>query len=185
MGYGNVQLMTFREFLVEIDAGQDVVLEALKIYVSRVSDFTPTGSLLTRFRSDEESSEVVYCQLRQLESNPGLLEPAALEVLSWAWEEPDQTEEVRLAFQAAKRKTPVFDASVIQLVAVFGLLYMGWLVITRGRKQTVRKVKRHPDGSLEEEETTVFQDSPLVNLEKLHPLAPFQRRDDDKNKSEA
>lgn len=175
--------MTFKEFLVENDAGQDVVLEALKIYIAQVTDFTPPESLLNRFRGDEDSNEVVDFQLRQLEANPGLLEPTALEVLSWAWEEPDQQQEVRLAFQAAKRKMPVFDASVIQLIAVFGLLYMGWLVITKGRKETVKKVKRKSDGSFEEEETTVFHDSPLVNLEKLSPLAPFQSGNSDKDKS--
>jgi hypothetical protein len=88
--------------------------------------------------------------LSRLLRDSQLLEAAALSILQAAWHDETLQPMAAGAIGDADIKLPVIEAGLIALVAMYGM----YLAKTGGRKHTERVIRRLPDGTYEETEST-------------------------------
>jgi hypothetical protein len=103
---------------------------------------------------------VVDAVLSTLAQDPLLLENAGLLVLSGAWSDEREREQVTLVLEDAKGKLPVLEIGLLALVAMYGM----YLWRTGGVRRSEKTVERKADGSLVEHDI----------VEYTGPSAPLQ-----------
>jgi hypothetical protein len=140
----------FASELQRIGPDPAVLPHAMRYFVSARSGDQPPS----RMREDLLAAGLAPARVEQaadlLQRDPAIMEAAALAILQAGWENEDDHELARGALGAAHTKLPVVEAALIAIVAVYGL----WLTATKGRKSHQRVIRRGPDGSWEESETT-------------------------------
>jgi hypothetical protein len=141
------------QFLTDQQADATTVQHAVRYLVAELS-----GDLSRQEMRETVAEDVGEAHaddaLEALGSNSAVLLDADLAVLAALWEDDEQRERVRGAIIDAKDKLPVVETAIIVTAAMYGL----YLVTTGGKKRSIRKVRRQPDGSWEESEEIDFHD---------------------------
>lgn len=123
----------------------------MRYYVSALSDDLPEAEMRERLELAGIDQEDLRRVVDRLEHDAALLESASLFVLQEGFDAGGHSRELAHgAIGAAGAKLPVVEAGLVAIVAVYGM----WLAVTKGRRSQTHVIRRGPDGSLEEIETT-------------------------------
>lgn len=157
---------SFKDFLAEQRPDRDAIQQATRYYLAqRTEDLAEDEmkeKLVASASNEREAEEVI----QRVAADTALAENLCLAFLSSAWDEgPTEVEKIRGAFRDAKAKLPIIVPILIAIVSMYGM----WLIQTGGVKKTVKTMRRLPDGTLEETETTEYYSAtgPLSVVTKL------------------
>lgn len=89
-----------------------------------------------------------------LTHDPSLLESAALIVLSAAWAEESERDQLRAVLAETKGKLPVIAVAIIATACMYGM----YLLATGGKKKVTKTTIRKPGGSYESREMIDYAD---------------------------
>lgn len=155
---------SFEIYIREVSADGDTLVQAMRFYISEITDDLSVDEMRADL-AGVVKSDALEDALRQLESNPKVLEAAAHSYLAWAWHESRDAERVRRVVLDAKRMLPIIETIVLAIVAMYGM----YLYTTKGRKTETRRTTL-PDGSVSELTIAYYNIpvlSPLVDLIKV------------------
>jgi hypothetical protein len=127
-----------------------VLVHAMRYFVSARSGDQPPIRMREELLSAGLAPDRVEQAVELLQRDPATMEAVALAILQTGWESQDDHELARGALDGPQTKLPVVEVGLIAIVAVYGL----WLTATKGRKSHQHVIRRAPDGSWEEIETT-------------------------------
>jgi hypothetical protein len=142
---------------------------AMRYFVSAQSGDLPPGRIQDALLGGGLTLEQLGEAADLLQRDPVAMESTALAVLQAGWADPGERDLVRGALGAAQAKLPVVEPGLIAIVAVYGL----WLIATRGRRSHEHVIRRKPDGSYEESETTEWF-GPAAPLEAIAKVLGLQ-----------
>lgn len=126
------------------------VPHAMRYYVSARAEDLPELEMRERLvRAGVDADELSHT-LDRLEHDAALLDSASLLILQDGLADEETRELAVGAIGASRSKLPIVEAGLIAIAAVYGM----WLVATKGKRSHQRVIRRGPDGSLEEIETT-------------------------------
>lgn len=143
---------TLAKYLNEIHASHDVVQQALRLYLAEQTEYLPIDDMRRQLQTAAGGPAVADEQLEALARSSEDLEQAALVLLSDAWADPAQRDQVRAALTAANQSLPVVEAAVLAVVVMYGM----YLLATGGVQKETHVVRRAADGSLEETREKTF-----------------------------
>jgi hypothetical protein len=135
---------TFLEYVQQQRADSAMIQQATRYFVAEQSpDMTPP-KMRKAITAGGTAEDIVRNVQRQLEQDPSALDNACLVTLSAAWDDPQEEQLIRNAFQEAKTKLPVIEIAILATVAMYGM----YLSVTKEIKKKV--VQRKADGSFTE-----------------------------------
>jgi hypothetical protein len=137
---------TLGEFLEEHRAGPTVIQHAVRYAIGELSGDLSVEEMLTEMSIAADPSTIEELS-DQLSRNGALLADIDLMILSMLWDDPQSRDIVRGAVTDATDKLPIVETVLVVTAAMYGL----HLLVTRGKKKEVKRVKHTPDGY---EETT-------------------------------
>lgn len=136
--------------LEQIGLDSALLPHAMRYFVAVLSEDRPAA----RMREDLLASGVEAARIDRatelLGSDPSVLEAASLAILQGGFTDDRYRDAVIGALGAAQVKLPVIEVGLVAIVAVYGM----WLTATKGRKSHQHVIRKAPDGSWEESETT-------------------------------
>jgi hypothetical protein len=142
-------------------ARHEALVEAMKWVVVEISgaDRSRMTAELEAALGNEKSNELQAV----LKSDPHVLEEASGMILLALWDEEDLRPVVAERLRNPDESLVITESATLALIALYGIL---WLVLTRGRKKMIKKLKKHPDGTVEVTETTEFSNfsTPIKTL---------------------
>jgi hypothetical protein len=131
----------------------DGVHQALRYYLAERLNDLPPEDMLKRMYATAGRDRVDTART-DLTRDPSLLESAALLVLSAAWAEDSERDQIRAVLAETKGKLPVIEVAIIATACMYGM----YLLATGGKKKTTKTTIRKPDGSYESRETIEYAD---------------------------
>lgn len=131
----------------------DGVHQALRYYLAERLDDLPPEDMLERMYAAAGRDRVDTART-DLTRDPSLLESGALVVLSAAWAEESERDQLRAVLAETKGKLPVIEVAIIATACMYGM----YLLATGGKKKATKTTIRKPDGSYESRETIEYAD---------------------------
>jgi hypothetical protein len=135
-----------------IEQPEGVLVTAFRNLAADAAGYTPPVEM-RRELSREFGDVEVAGMLDTIASQPEVLDALGLTLAAEIAQETDGEETVREAASAAREALPVSDVEAIALVVAYAL----WLLATRGRRRTIRIVRRTAVGDTERIELTEWQ----------------------------
>jgi hypothetical protein len=135
-----------------VDSGR--LEHAMRFLLAQWADYMSPDDMTTDLLNAGITPEDLKAASAALTRSPALLDEAALDVLSAAWNDPGLHDAARNSIEEASNRLPVIEVGTIVIAAMYGL----WLLSTRGKRSTTRTVRRSADGTYEETETTEWYD---------------------------
>ncbi len=126
------------------------VPHAMRYYVSARAHDLPELEMRERLVRAGVDADDLSRSLDRLEHDAALLDSASLFILQDGLADEETRELAVGAIGASRSKLPIVEAGLIAIATVYGM----WLVATKGKRSHQRVIRRGPDGSLEEIETT-------------------------------
>lgn len=130
------------------------VEHAVRFLIGQWANYKSPDDMTTDLIEAGVASDALYAATAALTDDPELLDQAALDILSAAWNDPDLHAAAQASIDEASTRLPVIETGAIVVAAMYGL----WLLTTRGRRSTTRTVRRRADGTYEQTETTEWYD---------------------------
>lgn len=146
---------TFTAVLERRDLDPSLLPHAMRYFVSAWSQDVPPEQMRDNLLAAGVDSAELSRAEELLSADPALIENAALAILQAGWEDPSNRAVVDGALGAAGAKLPVVEVALIAIVAVYGM----WLAATRGRRSQRTVIRRHADGSWEQEQEISWYDA--------------------------
>ncbi len=109
---------TLQQVLSERNVDGDAIQQAMRYYLAeRTGDLSPEDmrEQIVNWAGD---ADAVDSAIRGLQSDPEMIERAALAFLSCAWEEPDEPPKIEGAIDDAKKELPVVEVGIIATMAM-------------------------------------------------------------------
>lgn len=131
----------------------DGVHQALRYYLAERLDDLPPEDMLERMYA-AASRDRVDTARNDLTRDPSLLESVALVILSAAWAEESERDQLRAVLAETKGKLPVIEVAIIATACMYGI----YMLATGGKKKATKTTIRKPDGSYESRETIEYTD---------------------------
>lgn len=174
---------SLKDYLVSRSADSDMIQQAARYYVNERNDYPSPEDMYNQLLKGSDDIITVNQALNVLKTDNVALEDASLTILSYAWEELGETEEVKGAIEAAKNKFPIIDPGTLAIVAMFGLMYIAWLAQTGGKEVDTTEEEHDSDGSSKKKATTKYYPSPLSMLADLNISKIFGKKDSNEQDS--
>jgi hypothetical protein len=155
---------TFETWLARNRVDGDSLMQAARYYVAERTDDLDTADMLDEMATHTGQRAAVQAELGRLVGDTARMEAAALSVLRWAWNDADERPRVERAIDAAKKKLPVIEVTILGMVVLYGM----YLEVTGGRKSvTTRTTDKGEKGGRVDETTTEYYPHPLKSLVDL------------------
>jgi hypothetical protein len=119
----------FEEWSRNAGLGPEDLLQGLRCYISKKTDFLPEGDLQQTLVENGSSEKEVILWCETLAEDSALLEAATIEVLSSNWKDPIERPVIKDCLSKGKAKLPVIEVAILAIVAMYGM----YLVTTGGK----------------------------------------------------
>jgi hypothetical protein len=149
----------FADYINQTKPSAAAVQQAAILYIGEITDDLPADELREKVGLATNNPALVENAFSDLRKDHEAADAIFLDFLANQWQQPGNEEKIRRAFEAAEKKLPVIETIIIGSAALYAMYltaYVYYVDKTGGAKKTVRKVKRKPDGSVEENETTEY-----------------------------
>jgi hypothetical protein len=140
------------DYLAERNADRETVHQAARYYLAEKSGDVPADEMKAELIGASADQSQVDEALHEFETDPGLMERAALAILSGAWDDPDERARVISAIENAEGKLPIIEVGLLAIVVLYGL----YLQRTGGVKESETVVERTASGDLRTTVRTEF-----------------------------